>query len=174
MSDLNMQKSSSFNDYQEEIDYEIGDEDLGNQITDENTVFIQEEDILKEREKMIHEAEEKLFLERPEAILAMIYFEWNLDKLDVWYEDVDNNRIKAGMDLSPKTKALFKQQGVPENGDCCLTCYEEKNDTFYSLKCGHQFCGDCWFEYLKEKLKNPLGALTTTCQKYGCTCIKSK
>lgn len=61
MSDLNMQKSSSFNDYQEEIDYEIGDEDLGNQITDENTVFIQEEDILKEREKMIHEAEEKLF-----------------------------------------------------------------------------------------------------------------
>ena len=171
MSDLNMQKSSSFNDYQEEIDYEIGDEDLGNQITDENTVFIQEEDILKEREKMIHEAEEKLFLERPEAILAMIYFEWNLDKLDVWYEDVDNNRIKAGMDLSPKTKALFKQEGVPENGDCCLTCYEEKNDTFYSLNCGHQFCGDCWFEYLKEKLKNPLGALTTTCQKYGCTCI---
>ena len=171
MSDLNMQKSSSFNDYQEEIDYEIGDEDLGNQITDENTVFIQEEDILKEREKMIHEAEEKLFLERPEAILAMIYFEWNLDKLDVWYEDVDNNRIKAGMDLSPKTKALFKQQGVPENGDSCLTCYEEKNDTFYSLNCGHQFCGDCWFEYLKEKLKNPLGALTTTCQKYGCTCI---
>ncbi len=171
MSDLNMQKSSSFNDYQEEIDYEIGDEDLGNQITDENTVFIQEEDILKEREKMIHEAEEKLFLERPEAILAMIYFEWNLDRLDVWYEDVDNNRIKAGMDLSPKTKALFKQQGVPENGDSCLTCYEEKNDTFYSLNCGHQFCGDCWFEYLKEKLKNPLGALTTKCQKYGCTCV---
>ena len=47
MSDLNMQKSSSFNDYIEDIDYEIGDEDLGNQITDENITFIQEEDVLK-------------------------------------------------------------------------------------------------------------------------------
>ena len=95
MSDLNMQKSSSFNDYIEDIDYDIGDEDLGNQITDENITFIQEEDVLKEREKMIQEAIEKLCLERPEAILAMIYFEWNIDNIDNWYDDVDNNRIKV-------------------------------------------------------------------------------
>ena len=171
MSDLNMQKSSSFNDYIEDIDYEIGDEDLGNQITDENITFIQEEDVLKEREKMIQEAIEKLCLERPEAILAMIYFEWNIDNIDNWYDDVDNNRIKAGIELSPKVKESLKKKGIPENGDCCLTCYEEKNDTFYSLGCGHQFCGDCWTEYLKEKLRNPLGALSAKCQQGGCTCI---
>ena len=170
-SDLNLQNSQSFNDYQEDIDYEIGDEDLGNQITDENITFIQEEDVLKEREKMIQEAIEKLCLERPEAILAMINFEWNIDNLDNWYDDVDNNRIKAGIELSPKAKEMLKQQNVPENSDCCLTCYEEKNDTFFSLGCGHQFCGDCWTEYLKEKLKNPLGALSVKCQQIGCNCI---
>ena len=171
-SDLNMQSSQSFNDYQEDIDYEIGDDDLGNQITDENITFIQEEDVLKEREKMIQEAIEKLCLKRPEAILAMINFEWNIDCLDSWYDDdVDKNRAKAGIELSPKTKELLKQQNVPVNGDYCLTCFEEKNDTFFSLSCGHQFCGDCWTEYLKEKLKNPLGALSVKCQQIGCTCI---
>ena len=182
MSDLNLQKtisknsdggfgSQSFNEYQEDIDYEFDEGDFNNQITDENITFIPEADILSEREKMIQEAIEKLFLERDQAILAMIYFEWNIDNLDNWYEDVDLNRAKAGIELSPKTKELLKQRGVIENGDYCLTCYEEKNDTFFSLSCGHQFCGDCWTEYLKEKLKNPLGALSALCQQSGCTCV---
>ena len=139
--DLNLRKentkgsegfgSQSFNDYyQDDIDYEIDEGDLNNQITDENITFIPEDDILKEREKMIQEAMEKLFLERAQAILVLIYFEWNVDKFDLWYEDVDNYRVKAGIELSPSNKELLKQRGVPENGDFCLTCYEEKNDTF--------------------------------------------
>ena len=100
----------------------------GDKITDENISFVPEEDILKKREKMIEEASEKLGLERPQAILAMIYFEWNIDKLDDWYDDVDKHMVKAGIELSPKTKELLKQQGVEENGDCCLTCYEEKSE----------------------------------------------
>ena len=179
--DLNLQKynsknsegfgSQSFNDYQEDYDYELDEGDLNNQITDENITFIPEDDILKLREKMIQEASEKLFLERPQAILAMVYLEWNIDKFDLWYEDVDKNRAKAGIELSNDTKELLKQQGVPVNGDYCLTCYEEKNDTFFSLSCGHQFCGDCWTEFLKEKMKNPLGALSVNCQQGGCTCV---
>ena len=48
---------------------------------------------------------------------------------------------------------------------------KKKMILFFSLSCGHQFCGDCWSEFLKEKLKNPLGALSVTCQQSGCTCI---
>ena len=159
--------SQNFNEETEEYEYEYEEADLNNNnnlTTDENITFIQEEDILKEREKMIEEAIEKLFLERDQAILAMIYYEWNLDNLDNWYEDVDINKAKAGIDLSQETKELLQKEGVVSNGDTCLTCFEEKNDTFFSLICGHQFCGDCWIEYLKEKLKTPLGCLSVKCQ----------
>ena len=180
MSILNSQKnltkasglnSQSFNDETDEYEYEFEETDLNKQVTDENTNFIPEEDILKERENMIQEAIEKLFLERDQAILAMIYFEWNIDNLDNWYEDIDNNKAKAGIELSPQTIEKFKKEGVESNGNICLTCFDEKNDTFFSLVCGHQFCGECWTEYLKEKLKNPLGCLSVKCQQSGCTCI---
>jgi hypothetical protein len=83
-------------------DYDYDEEDLNVQVTDEENIFMEESDIISEREKIIKEAMEKLFLERNEAILVMIYYEWNLDKLDNWYEDVDQNRIKAGLELSEK------------------------------------------------------------------------
>ena len=170
--DLNLQKSESFNDYQDyDYDYEYNEEYLNDKIQDDNVEFIKEEDILVEREKMILEASEKLFLERNQAILAMIYYEWNLDKLDNWYEDVDGNRVKAGIELSEKMKQQFKKENVESYGENCLTCFEDKNDDFYSLSCGHQFCADCWEGYLKEKLNAPLGALQVKCQQQGCTCI---
>ena len=169
MSDLNMQSSSSFN-INYEVEYDIAEEEANNN-GDENFEFIPEENILKKREDMIKDAIDSLSLGRPEAILAMIYLEWDIDKLNDWLEDPDNNRIKAGIELSPETKESLKQQGVPENGEYCLTCGEEKNDTFLSLSCGHQFCGECWTEYLKEKLKNPLAVLFVKCQQIGCTCV---
>ena len=187
MSDLNLIKTSSKSksggnesqNFDENIDYDdykyddddYYEEDLNGHVTDENVNFISESDILTEREKMILEATEKLFLERNQAILAMIYYEWNLDNLDNWYEDVDQNKVNAGIELSEKSKKEFKKKGVESFGDNCLTCYEEKNDDFYSLSCGHQFCAECWTEYLKEKLKSPLGALQVKCQQEGCTCI---
>ena len=181
MSDLNLKKkssklkssSSNFNDYQdyEYDDYDEYDEGLDNPITDESINFISESDILSEREKMILEASEKLFLERNQAILAMIYYAWNMDNLDNWYEDVDQNKVNAGIELSPKKKEEFKQKGVESFGDTCLVCFEEKDDNFYCLSCGHQFCSGCWTEYLLEKLQSPLGALQVKCQQEGCTCI---
>ena len=116
--------SQNFNEETEEYEYEYEEADLNNNnnlTTDENITFIQEEDILKEREKMIEEAIEKLFLERDQAILAMIYYEWNLDNLDNWYEDVDINKAKAGIDLSQEKKKIKKKEGVVSNGDTCLT-----------------------------------------------------
>ena len=181
MSDLNLQKSLSknsqynsqiSNDYQDyDYDYEFNEDDLNVQVVDQATTFVEEKDLLQEREKMILEATEKLFIERNQAILAMIYFCWNLDKLDNWYEDIDKNRVNVGIELSEKTKKRFEKEGVESFGNNCLTCYEDKNESFYSLSCGHQFCGECWEGYLEEKLKNPLGALQVRCPQQDCTCI---
>ena len=178
MQDLNLTKgfsnnysSQSFNDYVEySCDSELNLEDLKEKNKDDRVIFIEEKDILKEREKMISETKEKLYLERDQAILAMIYYQWNLDKLDNWYEDTDQNKVNAGIELSEKMKEQFKKEGIESFGKQCLTCYEE-NDNCFSLSCGHQFCGDCWSEYLKEKLKSPLGALQAKCPQEKCTCI---
>ena len=129
--------------------------------------------IKKEREKIISEACEKLFLERKDAILAMIYYEWNVDKLDNWYENIEQNRINIGIDLSEEMKEKFKKENIESNGNICLICSEKKNpnNNFCSLNCGHQFCEDCWIEYLKEKIKFPLNALSVKCPQNNCTCI---
>ena len=174
MTDVQMKENTtqSLNDDQDDAEYEYEEEDVNtNKVIDETITFIPEEDILKEREKMIQETIEKLFLERDQAILAMIHYEWNLDNLDNWYEDVDTNKSQSGIDLSNETKEKLEKEGIESNGNTCLTCFEEKNDTFFSLNCGHQFCGECWKEYLLEKLKNPLGCLFAKCQQAGCTCI---
>ena len=178
MSDLNLQSNASgsgafqSNDFQDyDYDYEFNEEDLCGKIADDHIEFIEEKDILQEREKMILEATEKLFLERDPAILVMIYYEWNMDKLDNWYEDVDNNRVKAGIELSEKQIKQFEKEGVESFGDNCLTCFDEEKEKLFSLSCGHQFCEDCWTEYLKEKLKSPLGALQVRCPQHNCTCI---
>lgn len=174
MTDVQMKTNAqTYNNEEDEDEYEYEEDDLNNnnKNTDETITFIPEEDILKEREKMIQETIEKLYLERDQAILAMIHYEWNLDNLDNWYEDVDTNKSQSGIDLSAETKEKLEKDGVISNGNECLTCCEEKNDSFFSLVCGHQFCGECWKEYLKEKLKNPLGCLFAKCQQSGCTCI---
>ena len=166
--------SQSFNDYQDDYYDEIIEADLNDKITGEdNIIFIPADDILKEREHLIEEAKENFCLDRPQAILAMIYLNWSSDFMAIWYEneDTEGKKEKAGIILSRKAKKFLKQNGVEVNGDHCLTCYEDKNDSFYSLSCGHQFCAECWTEYLKEKLKNPLGALFATCQQSGCNCV---
>jgi ariadne-1 len=177
MSDLNIGKEKSAQsigneDYEEDYDYNYIEEDLNEKIiTNEANDFLYEDEIIKEREKVINEAMEKLFLQRDEAILAMIYLCWNIDKLDAWYNNADENKIKAGIELSKQTKQKLKENGVESNGENCLVCFEDKNDKFFSLNCGHQFCPECWKEYLKEKIQAPLSALQARCPQEGCTLI---
>ena len=133
--------------------------------------FLIESDIIKEREKAISQAQEKLFLERNDTILALIYYKWNIDNLDNWYDNIEQNKINSGIELSEDINKKLINEGVKSNGDICLICYEKKNNNFYSLNCGHQFCNECWANYLKEKIKLPLKALQVKCPQYGCTCI---
>ena len=160
--------------YEENDDYYMYDEnekDLGNIIVSNDIDFLEEGEIIKEREDVIKEAEEKLFLDRDNAILAMIFLEWKLNKIDSWYDDSDENKYKSGIELSEITKEKLKKDGIESNGSNCLICFEEKDDKFFSLNCGHQFCADCWSEYLKEKIKSPLNALQAKCPQNGCTCV---
>lgn len=159
-------------DYNLDENNEEEEENKINYTEFEGTIFLNESEIIKEREKMISEAKEILFLERDDTILVMIYYQWNYEKLDNWYENAEQNRINAGIELSKELTEQFKNEKVESNGNICLICEEENNNNnLFSLNCGHQFCDYCWSEYLKEKIKYPLNALQVKCPQQNCTCV---
>ena len=164
----------TFNDYNNDYNEDDNDDEYQNDLTKlEDFSFLEESEIIKEREKLIAEAKEKFFLERDDAILVMIYYQWDIDKSDNWYENVEQNRINVGIELSKEMKEKFNKQNIKSNGDTCLICNKSKNQNneFYSLNCGHQFCRECWTKYLKKKIKYPLNALQVKCPQKDCTCI---
>ena len=100
--------NDGFDDDMNNEEYYVDEEnDLGGKIVSNGIEFLDESEIIKERENVIQEAIEKLFLDRDNAILAMIYLEWKLNKIESWYDDLNNNKVKAGIELSEETKEKY-------------------------------------------------------------------
>ena len=171
LTDITYDNDEYNEDYEDYEEYDNNENEKNNKNINDELNFIEECEIIKERENDISLAQEKLFLKREDAILALILYEWNMDILDNWYENIEENKIKAGIKLSEDIRKKLANNGINTNGDFCLICEEKKNSTFFSLNCGHQFCEYCWTEYLKEKIKSPLNALKVKCPQMGCTCI---
>ena len=168
----------------DDIDYGVNDykteEPSGNEFAEDevskNSTYNQEVTYLKEsqlfedRDKLIIEAMLATNRSYDETALALMHYKWSYENFcEEWYTDVDRNLIKCGIVISPAIKNKLKD--VPCDGDECLICGENKNDSFTSLSCGHQFCGDCWEGYLNEKTKDFNTLLTTTCPQTGCNCV---
>ena len=133
--------------------------------------LIEENQLEEERNKFIDLAKIKLSLNHNEVILAMRFLNWNRNEYDEWYDNLEENKVRAGIKLSNETREDLEKKGIKSNGDRCLRCGKMKDNTFFSLNCGHQFCAECWTNYLKEKIRNPPEALRATCPQNGCTCI---
>jgi len=154
-----------------QYDNEDGDNNMVIEDSNDNKHIINEDDIIKLREELIDKAMEELFLKREDAIIAMLFLKWNSDKFDEWYEDTEQSKVKAGIELSDESKNKFEESKIKLNGNKCLICGDERNEKFRSLNCGHQFCPECWKDYLSVKIKLPLNALQVTCPQFGCNCI---
>ena len=72
----------------------------------------------------------------------MIYYQWNIDRAENWYENIEQNRNNAEIDLAKELIEQFKNEKIESNGNICLICGQEKNKNNYlfSLNYGHQFC----------------------------------
>ena len=167
--DYDISKNPSY-----EINYEV-DEDYTIKETHDTfngVVLLKEDQLINERDHTINEAMEALGMGRDDSILALIYYNWSYEKLsENWFADVDLNTIKAGIKLSPQLKKKMESEGVESNGENCLVCFEEKNEDFACLSCGHMFCKDCWRDYLQEKCVDFYTVMTTKCPQAGCTNI---
>ena len=125
--------TNDYDEYYEEYDYneneihEINEKiEINNNNENEDPKFLAEDEIIKEREIVISQAKDKLFLERKDAILALIYYEWNIDKLDNWYENIDKNKINSGILLSEEINKKLINEGIKPYEDICLICSEKK------------------------------------------------
>lgn len=137
-------------------------------------LIFKEDQLMKERDFIIKQAMNFTESTIDEAILILIYFKWSMEKLnDTWYDDPDGYKIKCGIKLSDSSRESLKRKKLKENNLDCLVCYDpiDLTSNFKSLVCNHNFCSDCWKEYLKVKSEDALNCLSTPCLQESCNLL---
>lgn len=135
--------------------------------------IVHQNELSSVRNKLITEFIDQTCVDRDEAIIALIDYKWNLDKInDDWYNDVDGNRRKFGIDQDENSVKQLAKEKVKSGTNFCLICYspvdnKSKKD-WYALKCGHVFCNDCWKDFIVNKLDDYFCCLYSTCPQKGC------
>ena len=137
--------------------------------------FLMKDEIERERDKKIEEFKEFSSLTKSQSELILIQYNWNIDILmNDWYDKMqkikENSGILQTKESQKKVQEFFKKNKIPPND--CLICYTEiePNDEV-SLGCKHQFCSECFTNYLKERVTNQLTVLSTHCPLAGCNYI---
>jgi ariadne-1 len=126
---------------------------------------ITDEDIDIQRDKIIQKGMDYTCLTRDQAILVLIHFRWDWNNLENnWYNNVDSYLEEVGIIQTKESLATTKKFA---NTKECLVCYTPCSP-YIALTCNHNFCEDCWFEYLKTRLDSVYIILFTTCPQKGC------
>lgn len=192
-----MSENNEYYDYEEYIDSNENEPQNEDQYQEtihfkrqysKTFIFVRLDEMEKLRNKIIDECMEFTYTNRSEAILIMIYFQWNLNGFkDVWYNNPDNYRILCGIDQSKESKIEVNKKFGNIINDCYICDinlktlqyinYEDIKTTtilskyYTSLSCNHKFCLECWNEYLNSKIDDQLSLLATTCAMKDCNLI---
>ena len=89
------------------------------------------------------------------AGLLLSHVKWNTNALVAKYLANPQQLCEDAGVPSPQSKV----RSVPPSGTevtelLCESCIcEESSDNMYALACGHQFCLDCWEQYLNVALE---------------------
>ena len=89
-----------------QIDDEYNQDEGYNQIeeTAGEYEFLKKDGFEKKRDEQIEEFVEYSSLPKEEAEIVLICYQWNFEKLSsVWYENLDNNKIKCGIERSKES-----------------------------------------------------------------------
>ena len=134
--------------------------------------IVKSTDLEKLRNNIIGECIDFTCLSQEEATIVLIQYQWNMERIrDQWYEDVDENRKKCGLDLNKNALDELKIKKVKPNNKECYICFTPIDNTFFALNCNHFFCGDCWTNFLETKLEDILTCISSSCPQQGCNLI---
>ncbi len=134
--------------------------------------IVKDKEIDSLRDRLIQSAEESTSLDRDGAILALLYFKWDLEKLQQeWYDNTEKWFEESGIEPSNESQTLLAKSKVFPNNKMCLVCYMEASECpggFFSLKCGHKLCLECWTEFLKANMSDVRLLIYTKCPQKDC------
>jgi hypothetical protein len=100
--------------------------------------MLKSSDIEKLRKMIIEEAVEYTSLSREEATVVLIQYNWNIEKLRyLWYENLEENKIKCGIELTNKARieseTIKKKRNKLVNNLCRICEVSQLDNYSYSL-----------------------------------------
>jgi len=163
--------------YQEEENYIDEEEGGGDNTVNMNNVyeFLLKEEIEKERDKKINEFIEYSQLNRGEAELVLMNYNWNMELLNNdWFDRTQKIKEESGLSQTKESLrkiAEYLKKNKITKGVCPICEIEMEPDEIIALGCEHEFCSDCYTEYLKQSLQDELTVIGTPCPIKGCNFI---
>ncbi|XP_058795296.1 E3 ubiquitin-protein ligase arih1-like [Phymastichus coffea] len=103
----------------------------------------------------IREANSFVGLSETTTRILLNHFKWDIQQFVCTYYNGDQEKLfKEAHIINPfKTRSLTSSQPSSNEADKCQVCLVEiPKNMMTGLGCGHQFCEDCWNEYLKIKI----------------------
>ena len=134
--------------------------------------FLIKEEIEKERDNKIKEFIEYTQLAKGDAELVLMNYNWNIELLNNdWFDNTQKIKEQSGLAQTKESlkniKTFIKKNKI-KKGICPICDIKMEPIEIISLGCEHEFCEDCYFQYLKQRLKEELTVLFTKCPMTGC------
>uniref|UniRef100_A0A7S1YGL0 RBR-type E3 ubiquitin transferase n=1 Tax=Grammatophora oceanica TaxID=210454 RepID=A0A7S1YGL0_9STRA len=123
----------------------------------------------------IRDATEVLEVPASAAAVLLREFNWSKERLlERFYEDPDKLQRKVGVYFRchpvvkkvPKRLTRANSKSVAAS---CEICYESDGIKMLSMPCGHEFCTECWSDFVGNALEEGPSCVRKTCPQAKCT-----
>ncbi|KAF8705924.1 Glycosyl transferase family 21, partial [Rhizoctonia solani] len=124
------------------------------------------EDLERQMEKDAEQFTSIFGIDLPTALMILRYMSWNKEQaMEKFMEDQQLMLRKAGIAL-PGDSVPKKPRSKSEPFMCPVCCDDEPAEVL-SLDCGHEFCSECWTQYLEGKIRGE-GEVQLACMAEKC------
>ena len=97
-------------------------------------------------------------MEDDALIHAARHYKWDQEKMEgQWFDNQAKLVKELGIEFDTKLNndPAINYSTPAKNGGVCVICWEPLSaQTKFSMECGHEFCLECWREYLIEKVRS--------------------
>ncbi|QRW08394.1 RING finger protein [Ceratobasidium sp. AG-Ba] len=127
------------------------------------------EELEKQMEKDANQFAGIFGLELPTAMMFLRYMNWNKEQaIERFMEDQQTMLGKAGIIPPEPTRNSSKAKSVSKSEPLmCPVCCDDSPEKMLSLACGHEFCSECWTQYLEGKIRGE-GEVQLACMAEKC------